>query len=66
MTVLTYREFATAQDARSYRHEHGTGGWIFVSDATGRAIIFPPCMPPSAIFLHPMTNGQNGSLIGNA
>ena len=58
--------FRSLQAAREYRHEQGTGGWIFVSDATGYATIFPPEFPPAAIFNHPMTRGQSGQLIGNA
>jgi len=62
----TYLEFDTAQEARSYRHEHGTGGWIFVDDDTGKAIIFPPYMTPTSIFHHQLTKGKSGDLIGAA
>lgn len=59
-------EFNRAQDARDYRHENGTGGWIFVPEDTGRAVLFPPDMAPSHIFNHPMTRGRSGDLIGAA
>jgi hypothetical protein len=57
--------FDTAQAARSHRYEHGTGGWIFVDDGTGAAILFPPHMTPSNILTHPMTRGKAGELIGS-
>lgn len=60
-----FREFNSLQEARAYRHEHGTGGWIFVDQAAGGlATIFPPDMPPSAIFRHPIARGRTGDLIG--
>lgn len=62
--MRSFHEFATAQEARTYRHEHGTGGWIFESG--GIAILFPPDMTPSAIFLHPLAKGRSGNLIGSA
>ena len=63
--MKAFYQFDTAQQARDYRHQHGTGGWIFVSEQTGKATIFPPCMPPSAIMLHPLLRGQSGDLIGH-
>lgn len=62
----TFLTFPTGKAARDYRHANGTGGWIFVSDADGRATLFPPNMSPSGIFNHPMTRGQSGRLIGSA
>jgi hypothetical protein len=61
-----YLEFNNAQEARTHRHEHGTGGWIFVDDETKRAIIFPCYMTPINIFNHWITQGRSGSLIGAA
>ncbi len=62
--MLTYREFTTSDEARAYRHQHGTGGWIFVADDASGAVLFPPHMPPISIFHHPMTRGKSGALIG--
>ncbi len=59
-----FAEFATATQAREYRHTHGTGGWIFEDEATGSAVIFPPDMTPTGIMLHAMTRGKSGNLIG--
>ena len=64
--MRTILEFPSASAARAYRHENGTGGWIFWDDATGAAILFPPDMTPSAICNHPMTRGKTGRLIGSA
>ena len=69
----TYRTFATAQEARDYRHQNGTGGWIFVPDASDEprhytlceCVLFPPTMTPSIIMLHPMTRGRSGALLAN-
>ena len=61
----TYRIFDTLQDARDYRYQHGTGGWIFSSAASGQAILFPPHITPSTIFHHPLTKGRTGRLIGS-
>jgi hypothetical protein len=63
--MKTFHTFDTAQQARDYRHVNGTGGWIFVCDKTGNATLFPPCMAPTAIMLHPMTHGMSGDLIGH-
>lgn len=63
-TPEVVRTFQTADDARAYRHEHGTGGWIFDDDAGSGAALFPPSMPPAHIFKHPMTRGLSGRLIG--
>ena len=67
----TYRTFATLQDARNYRHDNGTGGWIFhpENDSTAiyplhQSILFPPEFTPNSIFNHPFTRGRNGKLIG--
>lgn len=71
-------EFPTAQAARDYRHEYGTGGWIFAPDGLDdeaerhrmpdrhKAILFPPEMSPADIFRHPITHGRSGDLIGNS
>ena len=66
-TPQTFRTFATADQARTFRHEHGTGGWIFDgTDAdAGLVILFPPDMPPARIFRHPFTAGRSGRLIGS-
>lgn len=64
--MQTFRVFATLQEARDYRHQHGTGGWIFECEATREATIFPPEMPPTAILHHPLTRGKTGNLIGAA
>lgn len=61
-----YREFKTVQDARDYRHINGTGGWIFAPDNGAAVVLFPPHMPPSNIFRHPLTRGLSGALIGSA
>lgn len=63
--MQVFRTFATVQQARDYRHEHGTGGWIFAPE-NGPAILFPPEIPPSQIFNHPFTRGQSGRLLANA
>lgn len=58
--------FRTEQDARRYRHEHGTGGWIFSpQDKDEDVLLFPPCYAPIQIFHHPMTAGRTGMLIGS-
>lgn len=66
-----YLTFPNEQTARDYRHEHGTGGWIFVPENDKptfypfhAAILFPPEFTPSAIFNHPFTKGHTGKLIG--
>lgn len=56
--------FETAQAAREYRHEHGTGGWIFAPEDGSESILFPPDMAPIAIFHHELTRGRSGKLIG--
>lgn len=62
----TYHEFNTVTEARSFRHENGTGGWIFApEDQARKAILFPPHMTPIEIFNHAMTRGQTGRLIGS-
>jgi hypothetical protein len=63
--MKTFTTFTTAQEARTYRHQHGTGGWIFEDEATGEAVLFPPDMPPTAIFNHPLCKGLTGNLIGH-
>jgi hypothetical protein len=62
----TLREFDSERAARAYRHEHGTGGWIFVPDDGGAVRLYPPSWPPSRIFRHPTTRGLSGRLIGSA
>ena len=64
--MRTIYEFKTAQDARDFRHEHGTGGWIFTPEDNGPVILFPPELYPMAIFHHPLTQGRSGRLIGSA
>jgi hypothetical protein len=66
----TYRTFPTLDDARKYRHEHGTGGWIFSPEKDGSqfypfhdCILFPPSFTPSQICVHPFTKGRGGKLI---
>jgi hypothetical protein len=64
--MTTYHEFDTLAEARTYRHEHGTGGWIFApEDRDQKAILFPPHMTPVEIFNHRLTSGQSGRLIGS-
>lgn len=55
--------FYNAQDAREYRHVHGTGGWIFTNEEM--TVLFPPDVTPSGIFNHPVTRNHGGRLIGN-
>ena len=70
--MQTFRTFGSADEARAYRHENGTGGWIFDPDPgvslsawSAEAILFPPEMTPSSIFRHPLTQGRSGNLIGH-
>lgn len=63
--MKTFRQFDTSQEARDYRHVNGTGGWILVCDKTGTAILFPPCMAPTAILTHKLARGISGDLIGH-
>jgi len=72
--MQTFRTFPTAQAARDYRHEHGTGGWIFEPEAKPdtlehftwtESILFPPDYSPIMIFNHPMTKGRTGQLLSN-
>jgi hypothetical protein len=67
----TYKTFASETDARTYRHESGAGGWIFVPENETpqfypfhEVILFPPEFSPSGIFNHPFTQGRTGKLIG--
>jgi len=67
----TYKTFANETDARMYRHEHGTGGWIFVPENETpkfhpyhEVILFPPEFTPSDIFHHPFTTGRTGKIVG--
>lgn len=62
--MKTLHTFPSLHAAREYRHTHGTGGWIFAPDDGGESVLFPPDMPPSAIFRHPITRGRDGRLIG--
>ena len=66
-----YFTFNSLQDARDYRHENGTGGWIFVPENDNPSfypyhdvILFPPEFTPTGIFNHPFTKGRTGQLIG--
>lgn len=63
--IGTYYEFTSAEAARAFRYVHGTGGWIFEPDNGAACILFPPWMPPSMIFNHPLTKGRSGNLIGH-
>lgn len=71
--MLTFHCFDTVQQARDYRYENGTGGWIFAADnaPAGRhytvpaIILFPPEMMPSQIIGHPLTAGLSGKLLSN-
>lgn len=71
--MLTFHCFDTPQQARDYRQEHGTGGWIFAADnapagrhyATPVVILFPPEMTPTTIAHHPLTAGMFGRLLSN-
>jgi len=63
--VDTFLTFYSEQDARTYRHEHGTGGWIFVPEDPGPIVLYPPNYSPSMIFHHPMVRGLTGNLIGH-
>jgi len=62
--MQTFRTFYTVPQARDYRHDNGTGGWIFEPDHPGESILFPPDMMPAHIFSHPFVRGQSGKLIG--
>jgi hypothetical protein len=62
--MQTLRLFETVQEARDYRHEHGTGGWIFAPEDGGETVLFPPDFFPVKIFHHPITRGRSGELIG--
>jgi hypothetical protein len=69
MNHETFRIFASVQDARDYRFEHGTGGWIFERTNEGETalvILFPPHVTPTGIFHHPFTRGMSGRLLANA
>lgn len=68
--------FRSADDARAYRRDKGTGGWIFEptdgipsivgNNDAGAVILFPPSIMPGDIFTHPLTRGRSGRLIGHA
>lgn len=62
------RLFNSGEDARTYRHVHGTGGWIFVpeNEQGGMAVLFPPDVSPTGAMTHPITRGRSGTLIGAA
>jgi hypothetical protein len=62
--MQTFHTFSSSAAAREYRYVYGTGGWIFECEATGAAVLFPSHMPPTAIFMHPLTAGKSGRLIG--
>lgn len=68
----TYRTFTTLDEARKYRHENGTGGWIFAPENDESkfypfhdCILFPASFTPSQICIHPFTAGRSGKLIAN-
>ncbi len=64
--------FRTVKEAREYRHEHGTGGFIFAPDPPEEGMVrnrdlsdvllFPPDFYPNRIFHHPLTKGRSGTL----
>ena len=63
--------FNNSQDARDYRREHGTGGWIFeptriegVAWDNNKCILFPPEYTPTMILNHQFTKSCDGRLIG--
>ena len=62
--MRTLYEFDTLEEAREYRHEHGTGGWIFEPEHGGCCVLFPPDMYPMNIMIHPITYHRSGKLIG--
>ena len=64
--LYSIRAFLSEQEARDYRHDNGTGGWIFAGEAGALVWLFPPHMPPADIFHHPLTRGMSGKLIGSA
>lgn len=64
--MMTLRYFRNAQEARTYRHQYGTGGWIFEPEDGSDSILFPPHMCPTEIFHHKVTRGMGGNLIGNS
>jgi hypothetical protein len=63
--MRAFLEFTDKQEARDYRRQHGTGGWIFSPDGGGPVYLFPPDMPPTAIMNHRLTKGLSGDLIGH-
>ena len=64
--VSIFRTFKTKQDARDYRYNNSTGGWIFVPEDGTECILFPPEMAPIDIFHHWITKGKVGDLLGNS
>jgi len=60
----TFREFPSLQAARDYRHNVGTGGWIWQRRGEQRAFLFPLDMTPTAIVMHPLAAGS-GELHGS-
>ena len=56
--------FRNSDEAKTYRHQYGTGGWIF-SPESGDCILFPPDLTPTNIFNHVATKGRTGELIGS-
>ena len=63
--MKTFRTFKTTQEARDYRHQNGTGGWIFSPIDNSDSILFPPEFTPTAIVNHPTTCGKTGFLFAN-
>ena len=61
--MKTLRLFNTPEEARDYRKEHGTGGWIFSNPAL--TLLFPPEFTQTTIINHPLTKGHDGRLIGS-
>jgi hypothetical protein len=57
--------FPNKEEARQYRHDNGTGGWIFDPEDNQGVVLFPPEIPPSQILNHPITRGRTGHLIGS-
>jgi len=59
--IESVRVFENLADAKEYRSVTGCGGWIFAESGEGRAFLFSLNLTPSAIFLHPMTRGREGT-----
>jgi len=60
--MSTFHTFETESAAREFRATNGAGGWIFVCDETGAAVLFPAHMTPSAVMTHALAP-RSGRLI---